>query len=284
MKKNQILKSAIMMVLFFALTVCASAQNKVTNVNTRSAKACREHLSVHPSDTIVNTIDVLKEGKKIGAVRRLVFLKDGQTTLRVDTLQFRDTTTDEVAYQDKRAYLDGKISLSNPHHKDMEGKNRHKAGVEVEVGAQVIDGEVASSAGVGGFYETCLFVFGMQGSISRAKYTDQAQVLGHYMTFRGTASVDVKVWQDKLYRNYVSVGFSGGYAYQKTDSDDAEFMSKNYGWTGDAHLKVSLGLTRTMRLHFKGGYGITPEVLHDGGTQKFSHGGIFVNAGLGFIL
>lgn len=281
MRKINIIKSvAIAMALLLAGS--ANAQKKVSNISTKSVKACREYLTINPLDTIVNVVDVEKDNQKIGVVRRTVFLKEGKATLVVDTLQFEKTSTDEIAFADKQAFLRGEKAIVAPHHKDMEGKFRHKVSASVLGGMHFLNGEVVPSITGRLGYETCYFLFELEGSLSRARYTEQAEVLGHYMTFSANGSVGVKLWQDKLYRSYIAILGTIGYGYQKTDSDAAEFMSKNYGLNWGGMLRGSWGVTQRLRLIGEAGYKVTPKVLHDGGTQEIDNGGVFVNAGIGY--
>lgn len=63
---------------------------------------------------------------------------------------------------------------------------------------------------------------------------------------------------------------------QKSDKDDAELFSKNYGFTFGAFLRGAWGFGKRFQLIGEAGYRVLPKVEHDGGTQEFDNGGPFV--------
>ena len=206
----------------------------------------------------------------------------GVVTAKKDTVWYDVTSSNKVSFDDKVAVNRGEKRAIDKH-TTLDGKSIHR------VYASVLGGALLTNKGdfhpvVGGRlgYETCHFLFELEGVFSQQKHTDVAEATGSYNTFAGYLTAGWKLWQNSLYRSYVAVGASGGYAYQKTDAEDAEVCSYNYGLAGKAFVRGLWGLNRNFGLVFEGGYNLLPWVEHYGGDQKWNHGGAYLEAGVNY--
>ena len=207
----------------------------------------------------------------------------GAVTSKKDTLWYDRTSAANVSFNDKVAVNRGEKVAVDPHHKDLEGKFRHRVYMSA-LGGAILTNKGDFHPVVGGRlgYETCHFLFELEGVYSQQNYTDVAEVTGRYNTFAAYLTAGWKFWQSPLYRSYLAVGASGGFAYQKTDMEDAEFYSSNYGAAGKVFLRGLWGLNRNFGLIFEGGYNLLPWVEHYGGEQEWNHGGAYLQAGVNY--
>ncbi|MBP3687383.1 MAG: hypothetical protein J6J35_03345 [Alphaproteobacteria bacterium] len=220
----------------------------------------------------VNVVKVVKTESRVGAV-----------TSKKDTLWYDRTSAANVSFNDKVAVNRGEKVAVDPHHKDLEGKFRHRVYMSALGGAILTNkGDFHPVFGGRLGYETCHFLFELEGVYSQQNYTDVAEVTGRYNTFAAYLTAGWKFWQSPLYRSYLAVGASGGFAYQKTDMEDAEFYSSNYGAAGKVFLRGLWGLNRNFGLVFEGGYNLLPWVEHYGGEQEWNHGGAYLQAGINY--
>ncbi|MBO5037876.1 MAG: hypothetical protein J6C85_00250 [Alphaproteobacteria bacterium] len=218
-----------------------------------------------------------------GVVKDKANSRVGAVTSKKDTLWYDKTSSDRVSFEDKVAVNRGEKVAVDPHHKDLEGKFRHRVYMSA-LGGAILTNKGDFHPVVGGRlgYETCHFLFELEGVYSQQNYTDIAEVTGQYNTFAAYLTAGWKFWQDALYRSYLAVGASGGFAYQKTDTEDAEFFSSNYGAAGKVFLRGLWGLNRNFGLVFEGGYNLLPWVEHYGGEQEWNHGGAYLQAGVNY--
>lgn len=205
----------------------------------------------------------------------------GAVTAKKDTVWFDRMSSAEVSHADKIAVNRGEKTAIDPEYRDMEGKLRHRVYLSFLGGGTLLNnGDIHPMfSGILG-YETCHFLFELNGVFSQANYTPVAEVEGRYNTFAAYLTAGWKFWQSPLYRSYLAVGASGGFAYQKTDVKDAEFYSSNYGAAGKVFLRAVWGLNRNFGFVFEGGYQLLPWVEHFGGEQDWGHGGAYFQAGV----
>ena len=130
-------------------------------------------------------------------------------------------------------------------------------------------------------YETCHFLFDLEGSFSSSEHTEVAEYSGRYLSFAAQFNAGWKFWQDRRYRHYLAVLGTAGYGYQKTDGDEAVARSKNYGTIIGALARVSWGLPKNWRLVGEVGYKIVPKVRHNE-EQDVHNAGVFANVGIGY--
>ena len=311
MEKKNFLAVIIMVVLFSAISM--NAKN-VNGINTRDAQACGEYLVKNPTDTIVENFNINKEGMR-GVVKRSVYLngyrlvafndttwyrqriknvevsdsqvvvtsrlraKDG--SVKMDTVVWNRTSTDEVSFAQKEAICRGESRIVDPHHKDYEGNFRHRTQATLLAGGMVADGYFSPVFTGRLGYETCHWLFELEGSLSSSKYTNVAEYSGRYLSFAAQFNAGWKFLQDRRYRHFLAVLGTVGYGFQKTDGDQAVARSRNYGFVAGGMLRGSLGLTKNWRLVGEFGYKIVPKVLHNE-EQDLSNGGFFANVGVGY--
>ena len=277
--RHSFLRAAVLAV--FALMAIAISAQRVVNGVKLSKKAVAEYLVKNPSDTVVMALSEVKKENEIRYVeRRIGFISGKKLVSRRDTLVYLEVTSNDVAFEDKEAVLRGDMQAYNPDHQRADGSNIHHVNVSLLGGANYIDNSLNAGATLRLGYETCHFLFEVEGSYSTMAYTSASMVSGKYDTFIAAGNLGWKFWQNRDYRSYLAILGTAGYAKQKSDSRDAEFFSENYGLMLGAFARGAWGFTKRFQLIGEAGYRILPQVFHDKGTQLFSNGGPFVNLGV----
>ena len=274
--KTNFFKAILVIVL--ALVAIASNAQRVVNGVQWSKKQVAEYLITHPSDTVIMTLsEIRKEGNVRAVERRIGYFLGEKLAARKDTLLYKEKMSADISQEDKKAFLRGERNAYLPEHQRADRSNVHRVNISLLGGANYVDEKVNPVfTGCLG-YETCHFLFELEGSYSRAKYPTLNSC---YNTFVAAGNLGWKFWQDRDYRSYIAILGTAGYAMQKSDKDDAELYSKNYGFTFGAFLRGAWGFGKRFQLIGEAGYRVLPKVLHDGGTQEFDNGGPFVNLGV----
>ncbi len=277
--RHSFLRAAVLAV--FALMAIAISAQRVVNGIKLSKKQVAEYLVKNPSDTVVMALSEVKKENEIRYVeRRIGFIENKRLVSRRDTLVYMEMASDEVAFSDKEAVLRGEVTAYNPEHQRADGSNVHHVNVSLLGGANYIDNSLNAGATLRLGYETCHFLFEVEGSYSTMAYTSASQISGKYDTFIAAGNLGWKFWQNRDYRSYLAILGTAGYAKQKSDSRDAEFFSENYGLMLGAFVRGAWGFAKRFQLIGEAGYRILPQVIHTEGTQLFSNGGPFVNLGV----
>lgn len=277
--RHSFLRAAVLAV--FALMAIAISAQRVVNGVKLSKKAVAEYLVKNPSDTVVMALSEVKKENEIRYVeRRIGFISGKKLVSRRDTLVYLEVTSNDVAFEDKEAVLRGDMQAYNPDHQRADGSNIHHVNVSLLGGANYIDNSLNAGATLRLGYETCHFLFEVEGSYSTMAYTSASMVSGKYDTFIAAGNLGWKFWQNRDYRSYLAILGTAGYAKQKSDSRDAEFFSENYGLMLGAFARGAWGFSKRFQLIGEAGYRILPQVIHTEGTQLFSNGGPFVNLGV----
>ena len=267
--------------MMVTLVAIASNAQRVVNGVKLSKKAVAEYLVKNPSDTVIMALsEVKKEGEMRFVERRIGFITNKKLVSRRDTLVYMEMVSDEVAFSDKEAVLRGEVTAYNPNHQRADGSNVHRVNVTLLGGANYVDNTINAGATLRVGYETCHFLFELEGSYSTMAYTSASQISGKYDTFIAAGNLGWKFWQNRDYRSYLAILGTAGYAKQKSDSRDAEFFSENYGLMLGAFARGAWGFSKRFQLIGEAGYRILPQVIHTEGTQLFSNGGPFVNLGV----
>lgn len=278
--RHSILKSIIFMMMVAFVAMSANAQRVVNGVKL-SKKAVAEYLVKNPTDTVVMALsEVKKEGEMRFVERRIGFIENKRLVSRRDTLIYLEVASNDVAFEDKEAVLRGEVTAYNPEHQRADGSNVHHVNVSLLGGANYIDNSLNAGATLRLGYETCHFLFEVEGSYSTMAYTSASQISGKYDTFIAAGNLGWKFLQNRDYRSYLAILGTAGYAKQKSDSRDAEFFSENYGLMLGAFARGAWGFSKRFQLIGEAGYRILPQVIHTEGTQLFSNGGPFVNLGV----
>lgn len=278
--KVNFLKSIIVMIMVAFVAMSANAQRVVNGVKL-SKKAVAEYLVKNPTDTVVMALsEVKKEGEMRFVERRIGFIENKRLVSRRDTLIYLEVASNDVAFEDKEAVLRGEVTAYNPEHQRADGSNVHHVNVSLLGGANYIDNSLNAGATLRLGYETCHFLFEVEGSYSTMAYTSASQISGKYDTFIAAGNLGWKFLQNRDYRSYLAILGTAGYAKQKSDSRDAEFFSENYGLMLGAFARGAWGFSKRFQLIGEAGYRILPQVIHTEGTQLFSNGGPFVNLGV----
>lgn len=269
------------LVVVFALVAIASNAQETVNGIKLSKKAVAEYLVKNPTDTVIMALsEVAKDGEMRFVERRIGFISKNKLVSRRDTIVYMEMASDEVAFSDKEAVLRGDMQAYNPDHQRADGSNVHRVNVSLLGGANYIDNNVNAVATLRLGYETCHFLFELEGSYSTMAYTSASMVSGKYATYSVAGNLGWKFWQNRDYRSYLAILGTAGYAHQKSDSDQAEFFSENYGLMLGAFARGAWGFAKRFQLIGEAGYRILPQVIHTEGTQLFSNGGPFVNLGV----
>lgn len=268
----------MMMVAFVAVSV--NAQRRINGVNL-SKKQVAELLVKNPTDTVtMSRVEIKKENNMVFEEIRSAYIFNKKIVSRRDTIISAIAMSDDIQFSDKEAVLRGELSMRNPDHQRADGSNIHHVNVSVLGGANYIDNNVNAVATLRLGYETCHFLFELEGSYSTMAYTSASMVSGKYNTFIAAGNLGWKFWQNRDYRSYLAILGTAGYAKQKSDSRDAEFFSENYGLMLGAFVRGAWGFSKRFQLIGEAGYRILPQVIHTEGTQLFSNGGPFVNLGV----
>lgn len=278
MKTNFFFKAVLVAV--FALVAGASNAQRVVNGIDKgwSTRQAGKYLVSNPSDTVILAVsEVIRDNGIRYVETRIGYVIEGKLVSRRDTVLYFEKMSNDISQENKKEYLRGEKNAYLPEHQRADKSNVHRVNVSLLGGANYIDGKVnpVFTGRLG--YETCYFLFELEGSYSRAKYPT---LNSYYNTFVAAGNLGWKFWQDRDYRSYIAVLGTAGYAMQKSDKDDAELFSKNYGFTFGAFLRGAWGFGKRFQLIGEAGYRVLPKVEHDGGTQEFDNGGPFVNLGV----
>ena len=274
------LKSIIFMMMVAFVAMSANAQRRINGVNL-SKKQVAELLVKNPTDTVtMSRVEIKKENNMVFEEIRSAYIFNKKIVSRRDTIISAIAMSDDIQFSDKEAVLRGELSMRNPDHQRADGSNIHHVNVSLLGGANYVDNTINAGATLRVGYETCHFLFELEGSYSTMAYTSASMVSGKYDTFIAAGNLGWKFWQNRDYRSYLAVLGTAGYAKQKSDSRDAEFFSENYGLMLGAFVRGAWGFSKRFQLVGEAGYRILPQVFHDKGTQLFSNGGPFVNLGV----
>lgn len=273
------LKSIIVVMMVAFVAMSASAQRVVNGIDKGwSTRQAGKYLVSNPSDTVILAVsEVIRDNGIRYVETRIGYVIEGKLVSRRDTVLYFEKMSNDISQENKKEYLRGEKNAYLPEHQRADKSNVHRVNVSLLGGANYIDGKVnpVFTGRLG--YETCYFLFELEGSYSRAKYPT---LNSYYNTFVAAGNLGWKFWQDRDYRSYIAVLGTAGYAMQKSDKDDAELFSKNYGFTFGAFLRGAWGFGKRFQLIGEAGYRVLPKVEHDGGTQEFDNGGPFVNLGV----
>lgn len=273
------LKSIIVVMMVAFVAMSASAQRVVNGIDKGwSTRQAGKYLVSNPSDTVILAVsEVIRDNGIRYVETRIGYVIEGKLVSRRDTVLYFEKMSNDISQENKKEYLRGEKNAYLPEHQRADKSNVHRVNVSLLGGANYVDGRVnpVFTGRLG--YETCYFLFELEGSYSRAKYPT---LNGYYNTFVAAGNLGWKFWQDRDYRSYIAVLGTAGYAMQKSDKDDAELFSKNYGFTFGAFLRGAWGFGKRFQLIGEAGYRVLPKVEHDGGTQEFDNGGPFVNLGV----
>ncbi len=274
------LKSIIFMMMVAFVAMSANAQRRINGVNL-SKKQVAELLVKNPTDTVtMSRVEIKKENNMVFEEIRSAYIFNKKIVSRRDTIISAIAMSDDIQFSDKEAVLRGELDMRNPEHQRADGSNIHHVNVTLLGGANYVDNTINAGATLRVGYETCHFLFEVEGSYSTMAYTSASMVSGKYDTFIAAGNLGWKFWQNRDYRSYLAILGTAGYAKQKSDSRDAEFFSENYGLMLGAFARGAWGFTKRFQLIGEAGYRILPQVFHDKGTQLFSNGGPFVNLGV----
>ena len=273
------LKSIIVVMMVAFVAMSASAQRVVNGIDKGwSTRQAGKYLVSNPSDTVILAVsEVIRDNGIRYVETRIGYVIEGKLVSRRDTILYFEKMSNDISQENKKEYLRGEKNAYLPEHQRADKSNVHRVNVSLLGGANYVDGKVnpVFTGRLG--YETCYFLFELEGSYSRAKYPT---LNSYYNTFVAAGNLGWKFWQDRDYRSYIAVLGTAGYAMQKSDKDDAELFSKNYGFTFGAFLRGAWGFGKRFQLIGEAGYRVLPKVEHDGGTQEFDNGGPFVNLGV----
>ena len=273
------LKSIIVVMMVAFVAMSASAQRVVNGIDKGwSTRQAGKYLVSNPSDTVILAVsEVIRDNGIRYVETRIGYVIEGKLVSRRDTILYFEKMSNDISQENKKEYLRGEKNADLPEHHRADKSNVHRVNVSLLGGANYVDGKVnpVFTGRLG--YETCYFLFELEGSYSRAKYPT---LNSYYNTFVAAGNLGWKFWQDRDYRSYIAVLGTAGYAMQKSDKDDAELFSKNYGFTFGAFLRGAWGFGKRFQLIGEAGYRVLPKVEHDGGTQEFDNGGPFVNLGV----
>ena len=278
MKTNFFFRAVLVIVLAM-VTEVSMAQRVVNGIDKGwSTRQAGKYLVSNPSDTVILAVsEVIRDNGIRYVETRIGYVIEGKLVSRRDTVLYFEKMSNDISQENKKEYLRGEKNAYLPEHQRADKSNVHRVNVSLLGGANYIDGKVnpVFTGRLG--YETCYFLFELEGSYSRAKYPT---LNSYYNTFVAAGNLGWKFWQDRDYRSYIAVLGTAGYAMQKSDKDDAELFSKNYGFTFGAFLRGAWGFGKRFQLIGEAGYRVLPKVEHDGGTQEFDNGGPFVNLGV----
>lgn len=278
MKTNFFFRTVLVIVLAM-VTEVSMAQRVVNGIDKGwSTRQAGKYLVSNPSDTVILAVsEVIRDNGIRYVETRIGYVIEGKLVSRRDTVLYFEKMSNDISQENKKEYLRGEKNAYLPERQRADKSNVHRVNVSLLGGANYIDGKVnpVFTGRLG--YETCYFLFELEGSYSRAKYPT---LNSYYNTFVAAGNLGWKFWQDRDYRSYIAVLGTAGYAMQKSDKDDAELFSKNYGFTFGAFLRGAWGFGKRFQLIGEAGYRVLPKVEHDGGTQEFDNGGPFVNLGV----
>jgi hypothetical protein len=318
MKAIKVFVAAAMCVV----TLCANAQNTIVretiDLDGNGQSELRAFFAQHPTDTIltnlndkavklyvkggnvcydevttvatpaptpatstpaVKTTAKVKEVKKTDGDGREVTFENG-SNMSLERKTVKDISTEQGV-----EILNGNRAAVNPEHKDYSGVSLHRLQFGVFGGANYYDclaPQVTARVG----YETCHWVFQMDGIVSRSELGETAKYAGeHYTNLTLQGNLGYKVWQSLKLDNYLAVVAHLGYGYQETDNKDDEDYnrSSNYGLVVGLGLQGAVSLSSRWALGLEAGWKLYPSVDHGvDEVQKFSNQGAYAQVGLMF--
>lgn len=194
---------------------------------------------------------------------------------------YMDASTDTLSLETMQSVLNGQRRAFDPEHRNELGWDRHKINISLLGGVNYIE-QVNPELTLRLGYETCHWLWEVEGTFSTAKYTEESSAgeKERYYTCMVTGNVGYKVWQDQLCKHYLAVIGNFGYGLQKSDVENATIRSENYGITGSLGLRYKHSLTRHLKLVAEGHYRVRPKVLHSGNGQEWSANGPALCVGL----
>lgn len=184
------LKSIIVVMMVAFVAMSASAQ-RVVNGMKWTKKQSAEYLVKNPSDTVVLALSEIKKNGDIRFVERQVgYFLEKKLVSRRDTLIYLEEMSSNISQEDKEAVLRGEKNAYLPEHQRADKSNVHRVNVSLLGGANYVDGKVnpVFTGRLG--YETCYFLFELEGSYSRAKYPT---LNSYYNTFVAARKSGVEV-------------------------------------------------------------------------------------------
>ncbi len=305
MAKKSFFKSMIAMIMVAFVTIVSNAQAVITNINAYDVDACKEYLIQNLTDTVKNiavvngdtiTRRVFAEGRTLritndtvikgvnrvkGGVNIISEIREDNGNVKTDTTHMIKTNTKDLAFETNVSILKGETKVQDPKNKDFDGNNRHKAQVTALGGGALVDDNITPSGTLRVAYESCLFLYELEGSVSSLKYQEGSEYEGKYLSYSVQANFGWKFLQDIRSRHYLALLVSGGYGINQSDGEEALARTRNYGFIAGATLRGSYGLTSHWRIVAEGGYKLFPKLPHDQ-QQDLSCRGFFVNLGVGY--
>jgi hypothetical protein len=321
MKKIKFFVAAAMCVV----TLCANAQNTVikeVNLDDNGKTELRNFFSQHPTDTIRTSLNgkavklyvqngnvcydevtpvatatpkasalattstpTAKTTAKVEKVEKTA--NDGRkvTLSNGDTMSLKRTAVSDISTEEGIEILNGKRIAVNPEHKDYSGLSLHRLQFAILGGANYF-GCFAPQVTFRVGYETCHWVFQVDGVVSRSELGETSQYPGaHYSNLSITGGVGYKLWQSLKLDNYLAVVAQVGYGFNRTDQADAEITSGNYGFTAGVGIQGVISLSAKFALAMEAGWKMYPDVdkgAHE--VQKFSNQGAYAQVGVIFRL
>ncbi len=299
-----------MRIFFKAMMIMAFAFVTLNSVNAQSVKdganmsevQIAQYLKTNPKDTVKVFVSEAFANDTLCVTTRLYY-KDGEKfvtrlnkdkSLRsgvVNTVPVVErkkrtyvaTQSDSLTLDQKRTVLNGQLRAFDPEHRNEVGWDRHKININLLLGANYIE-QVNPELTFRMGYETCHWLWELEGTFSTAKYTEESAAgqKDRYYTFMATGNVGYKVWQDRLCRHYLAVIGNFGYGLQKSDVENAEIRSENYGITGGLGLRYQHSLSRHLKIVGEGWYKVRPKVLHSGNGQEWSANGPSIAIGVSY--
>jgi len=290
----------------------ANAQNVVAG-DVNNFQACREYLTAHPQDIIVNADSTVKvfvgqDGRvkrtatgtapTPNAPQQVHKVKDVQKTVtgvdRVNkdgsTTSFTKTTIKQMSYEDQLSFINGEREAYNLKNRGLDGRLQQRYLVYGLGGVHYADNKMAPQVTLGLSHAFWRQVdLGAEVEYSHTKYADAAETGGSYDTFAAYLTARWYFLQNSYLggSSRLGLGAAGGYMLQRTDGDDTEKHSKNYGASMKIFLDGQLHLTGGLYGLFQGGIKWYPSVSHhhegeDGGQKFFDKIGWYAQLGLGY--
>jgi hypothetical protein len=306
-----------------AATVCVNAQNTVTraiSLDENGKAELKSFFVQHPTDTILTKLNgqtvklYLKGGNvcydivatatpKATAPATTTSTTTVKTTAKVEKVEKtendgRDVTfksgsqmslerkaVNDISTEEGVEILNGQRAAVDPEHKDYSGVSLHRLQFALLGGANYygcFSPQVTARVG----YETCHWIFQVDGIVSRSELGETAKYAGaHYTNLTIQGNLGYKVWQSLKLDNYLAVVAHLGYGYQETDNKDDEDYnrSSNYGLVVGLGLQGAVALSSRFALGIEAGWKLYPSVDHGvDEVQKFSNQGAYAQVGLMF--
>lgn len=277
--KTKNLKKSISLLMVALVSMTAGAQ--VVNGTKLSSSEVAAYLNSHPSDSVVMA---LKEVEKSGASRKvertLAFVINGRLSKKTDTFIYKEQNASDVALATKEAVLRGEAVAYQPEHHRADGSKIHRINVSLLGGANYVDNTVAPEVTLRLGYETCHFLFEVEGSYTTSRYNERSDTEGSFAAGIFMGNLGWKLFQGLNKRSYVAVVGAAGYGYSKTNSEEELVNAHNYGFTFAASLRGALPIGKTFHIIGEGGWRWMPSTWNDVGSQDLTSGP-FARLGVG---